>query len=352
MNMLIYGAYGYTGRLIAREAKENGHRPILAGRNRRELEALGKALELPTEVVALDASDRLRGVLDEATVVVHCAGPYVRTARPMVDSCLETGTHYLDLTGEATVFRTLADRDEEATEAGVMLLPGVGFDVVPSDCMGALVAREAEGATTVEIALYARGGVSRGTLQTLVENIGQRGLVRREGRLRDVPHGWTTRAVDFGDRVRQVISIPEGSVVTSAYSMDVPNVTTYLALPKMVQRLLRAGRYVQGIASWGPVQRLLREIVERQASGPTEEERARGRTRVWASAGTRMGSLATARFHGPDAYSFTARSAVEAARRVLDGTAPSGYQTPATAFGPDFPLDIEGVEREWVEGLD
>lgn len=349
MGMLIYGAYGYTGRLIAREAHEQGHRPILAGRDPNKLEALGTALELPTRVVGLDEAERLRSVLDETSVVLHCAGPYVHTARPMVDACLETGTHYLDLTGEATVFRALANRSTDAEEAGVMLLPGIGFDVVTSDCMGALVAQTAARATTLEVALYSKGGVSRGTLRTVVENIDRPGLVRREGRLRDVPHGWTSRTVDFGDRSRHVVSIPEGSVVTSGYSTDVPNVTTYFALPKIMERLLRVGRYAQGFASWAPVQSLLREVIDRRAAGPTDEERARGRTIVWASAGTRTGSPATARFWGPDAYTFTARSAVRAAERVLDGEAVPGYQTPATAFGPDFPLDIAGVEREWVQ---
>lgn len=352
MSVLIYGAYGYTGLLIAEEAGRRDGDPILAGRNEDKLREVGHALDLSTRTVSLEASDSLRSVLDEVSVVIHCAGPYVQTVRPMVEACLDTGTHYLDLTGEARVFRWMAGRDEEAREAGVMLLPGIGFDVVASDCMGRYVAERVPHASTLEIALYAQGGVSQGTLRTVVENLGQQGLVRREGRLRKVPHGWTSRTVNFGDRSRQVVSIPDGSIVTSGYSTNVPNVTTYLAFPKMVQRVLGASRYLQGVATWSPVRRLFRELVERGAQGPSDEQRAEGRSVVWASARRRDKGSATARLYGPEVYTFTARSAVRALEMVIDGTAPAGYQTPSTAFGDDFPLEISRVEREVVSSPD
>jgi saccharopine dehydrogenase (NAD+, L-lysine-forming) len=349
MSALIYGAYGYTGRLIAREAVRRGLDPILAGRDEDALSDLGRALDLPTRAVSLSAPQRLRAVIDDASVVLHCAGPYVHTAPPMVAACLETGTHYLDLTGEVDVFRALAERAAAAEAAGCMLLPGIGFDVVPSDCLGRFVAGEG-GATTLEVALYAEGTVSRGTLKTLIEQMGQGGLVRREGRLREVPPGWTSRSVDFGDRRRRVISIPEGSVVTSGWSTDVPNVTAYLALPSVVQSVLRASRHVRGILNWSPLKAVLKDLVDRRRPGPTAAERQQGRTIVWASARRSEGTPVTARLNGPEAYTFTARAATEALLRVLDGTAPAGYQTPSTAFGADFVLDIEGTSRTVVDG--
>lgn len=348
MKFLIYGAYGYTGRLIAEEAVERGHRPILAGRNARKVNALGDDLGLPAQAVSLEKTGRLRSVLEDVSVVVHCAGPYVHTAEPMVDACLDTSTHYLDLTGEVDVFQSLAERDQEAEQAGIILLPGIGFDVAASDCLGRFVAEQVGSATTLEIALYTWGGVSRGTLRTLIENMDQPGLVRREGTLREVPHGWTSRIVDFGDRERQVVSIPEGSVVTSGYSTDVPNVTVYFALPKIVRSLLGNARYIRPIATWGPVRRVLHSLVDHRASGPSTEERERGRTIVWATARTRHGDSATARLYAPDAYTFTARSTVEAVEKLTAGMVSPGYQTPSTALGADFPLEISGVEREIV----
>lgn len=349
MSILLYGAYGYTGRLIAREAADRGLEPMLAGRDAIRLETLGIGLGLPTRVVSLSTPDQLREVLHEASAVVHCAGPFAQTSPPMVDACLATGTHYLDLTGEMEVFRRLSNRGEEAKAAGIMLLPGIGFDVVAGDCLGHYLANRFSSATTLEIALYAEGGVSRGTLKTLIEQMGRGSLVRREGELREVPLGWTSRTVDFGGRRRRVISIPEGSVVTSGISTGVPNVTTYLSLPPLVQTLLRASRYVRGLLTWPPFKRLLKRIVELRRAGPTAEARRRGRTVVWGAARHGGGSPFTARLHGPEAYTFTARAVVNAMERVLEGTAPSGYQTPSTAFGADFVLDVDGVERRIVE---
>jgi len=349
MSVLLYGAYGYTGRLIAQEAADRDLEPVLAGRDAARLDALGNKLNLRTRVVSLTQPDRLRRKLEDVPAMLHCAGPFVRTGPPMIETCLDTGTHYLDLTGEMEVFRRLAGRSEEAEAAGIMLLPGIGFDVVPSDCLAHFVAGRTEGATTLEIAIYARGNVSQGTLKTLIEQMGDGGLVRREGQLRSVPPGWTSRTVDFGDRERRVISIPEGSVVTSGYSTDVPNVTAYLALPPLVQSLLRASQYAQGLLTWPPVKQLLKRLVEQRREGPTAEERRQGRTVVWASARQKERPPVTARLHGPEAYTFTARAAVNAVERVLDGTAPPGYQTPSTAFGPDFVLDVSGVERTIVE---
>jgi saccharopine dehydrogenase (NAD+, L-lysine-forming) len=345
MTFILYGAYGYTGRLIAQEAVERGHRPILAGRDAAQLNEMGRSLDLPVRIVSLQEKSRLRSVLEEAAAVLHCAGPFVRTAPPMVRGCLETSTHYLDLAGEIEVFRRMADRHEKAASAGIMLLSGIGFDVVPSDCLARYVATQVPSATTLEVALCADGDVSQGTLKTLVEQMGQGGLVRRAGQLREVPPGWTSRTVDFGDRDRRVVSIPEGSVVTTGRSTDVPNVTAYLTLPQAVHRLVRGSRHVQRLLTWRPLKRLLKQLVELRPDGPSAEARRQGRTVVWASARRGTEESVSARLHGPEAYTFTVRAALAGVERVLDGTAPSGYQTPSTAFGADFVLDIPGVER-------
>lgn len=349
MSALVYGAYGYTGRLIARAAVERGLQPILAGRDARRLEELGRSLELPTRAASLSEPQRLREVVDDISVVLHCAGPFVHTAPPMVAACLDAGTHYLDLTGEIDVFQALADRDQAARDAGCMLLPGIGFDVVPSDCVGRFVAEQSTDATLLEVALFVDGTMSRGTVKTLIEQMGRGGVVRREGQLRDVPPGWTGRSVDFGDRRRRVISIPEGSVLTSRVSTDVPNMTAYVAVPLLLQKLLRVSRHVQGILSWSPLKQLLKRLVDRRRPGPTAAERWEGRTVVWASAWCPGGTRVTARLHGPDAYTFTARAASNALQRVLDGTASPGYQTPSTAFGTDFALAVDGMSRRIIE---
>lgn len=345
MSYLLYGAYGYTGRLIAHRAIEQGHRPILSGRSQEALRPMSGELGLSHRPVDLTEAARLREVLRDVDAVLHCAGPFATTAAPMVAACLDTGTHYLDITGELEVFSALARRDREAKEAGVVLLPGVGFDVVPTDCMAAALHERLPSAQTLEVAFMSTGGWSAGTLKTAIGQLGDGGLVRRDGRLVSVPPGWTSRTVDFGDHPRTVISIPWGDLVTAAHSTGIPNITTYTYLPRLGRRLLRASRHVQPLLGTAPVQAFLRRLVRWIDPGPSTDARRQGHSVVWASVRTSDGRRHSVRLRGPEAYTLTARTAVAAVEQVMaDETAP-GYQTPATAFGSSFVLDIEGVEQ-------
>src|SRR6516164_10180234 len=160
-SLLLYGANGYTGRLIAREAVVRGLHPVLAGRNAAAVSELARQLGLEHRVFALDDAAATRAGLAGMTAVLHCAGPFARTAGPMADACLEAGVHYLDITGEISVFEMLAARDTEAMAAGIMLLPGAGFDVVPSDCLAAHLHRRLPTAKRLTLAFQGIGRYSR-----------------------------------------------------------------------------------------------------------------------------------------------------------------------------------------------
>ena len=346
MSFLIYGAYGYTGRLIAELAVERGLRPTLAGRNTEKLAPLAAELDLDSKAFALDDRAALDAALTDRPLVLHCAGPFVRTAGPMAEACLRTGVHYLDVTGEIAVYEHLAALDEKARAAEVMLLPGVGFDVVPTDCLAAHLKRRLPSATHLDLAVMGIGGISHGTATTMVENISEGGAVRRDGRLERVPTASKTRAADFGRGPKTVVSIPWGDVVTAYHSTGVPNIVVYAAMGKRTPSLLRLARYTGWLlASW-PAQALMKGIIDRRPPGPDAEQRARGRSFVWGTVWDDDGASATARLKGPEGYAFTALAALDIAQKVLDGEAVAGFQTPAKAFGPDFVLDIEGVTRE------
>jgi len=345
MSFLLYGAYGYTGQLITERAVEQGHAPILAGRNGDKVATMADRFGLKKRVFPLDDPSTVRRALRGVDAVLHCAGPFVNTAAPMVDACLETGTHYLDITGEIEVFEALADRNDAAEEAEITVLPGVGFDVVPTDCLAAHLAEQVEAPVELDVAFMGLGQISRGTLKTAIQQMGTGGLVRREGRIVRVPPGWTTRTVDFGKGERTVVSIPWGDVATAYRSTGIPNITTYTYLPETARTLLQLSRYLSWLLSWEPLQKLLTALVDRQRPGPTAEERKGGETFVWASVRGEDGTEVTGRLHGPEGYTFTAESALASTLKVLAGEAESGYQTPSTAFGPDFVLEMDGVER-------
>jgi short subunit dehydrogenase-like uncharacterized protein len=347
---VIYGSYGYTGTLVAEAAVERGLDPVLAGRDRDAVADQAARLRCAFEVVGLNEPKVLDMLLEDATAVLHCAGPFSRTATPMVDACLRTDTHYLDITGEMTVFEALHDRDDEAAEAGVMLLPGVGFDVVPTDCLAAHLAQRLPEADELELAFRAAVGVSRGTAKTMVEHLDSGGAVRRDGRIESVPVAHETRTVDFGwgHDGEHVAAVPWGDVSTAYYTTGIPNVTTYMAMPERAARLQRAAGVVTPLLAASPVKRGLQWLIERTTDGPDAEARASGESYVWGEARTEDGERAVSRLRGPHTYALTVETALAAARRALSGDAPTGFQTPAGAYGPDLILDVEGVEREDV----
>ena len=196
---LIYGANGYTGELIAREAARRGLKPILAGRNRAAIEALSVELGLESRIFGLDDPKVIAAGLNDCAVVLHCAGPFSRTAKPMIEACLLTHTHYLDITGEIAVFEMAATFDAVAKLASIMLLPGVGFDVVPTDCLAAHLKAQLPTATHLALAFRGLGRTSRGTTLTGLEGMSTGGMIRRDGKLMPVPAAWKTRRIDFGN---------------------------------------------------------------------------------------------------------------------------------------------------------
>ncbi len=342
---LIYGAYGYTGDLIARRAVKLGRRPILAGRSADKTARLAEELGLEHRVSPLDDPKALDAALEDIDVVVHCAGPFSVTSKPMVDACLRTGTHYLDITGEIPVFEACAARSDEAAAAGVMLMPGTGFDVVPTDCLAAHLKNRLPEATHLTLAFASVGGqTSHGTATTMVENLDQPNLVRRDGALVPVRLGKRRREIDFGRGPRSALGIPWGDVSTAYHSTGIPNIEVYMQAPRAAVAAAKIMGYLSGAPGTSFVQRRLKRRIDAGPAGPTESQRSRGFSLLFGEA--RSGErVVAARLRTPNGYTLTAHAALEIARRVLDGAAQPGFRTPAMVFGADFVLELDGTER-------
>lgn len=348
-NFLIYGATGYTGELIAREATRRGLKPTLAGRNREAVTALANELQLPFRIFSLDDPAALDAGLQGMTAILHCAGPFAHTFRVVADSCLRTKTHYLDITGEIAVFEGLAARDAEAKAAGVMLLPGVGFDVVPSDCLAAHLKRRLPTATHLALAMHTVGGMSRGTATTIAENLHRGGAVRENGKIVPVPAAYRTRDIDFGTGPLSTMTIPWGDVSTAYHSTGIPNIEVYMAAPKGQQLAAKLSRYAKWLLGSSWVQSYLKKRIRSRQPGPTPEQRANGKTYLWGEATDDTGQKIVSRQSGPEGYTLTALAALLVVEKVLAGEAPPGFQTPSKAYGPDLVLAIPGVQREDVK---
>jgi short subunit dehydrogenase-like uncharacterized protein len=342
---LIYGANGYTGRLIAREAVVRGLRPVLAGRNAEAVGKLARELGLEHRIFSLDDAAATRAGLEGVKAVLHCAGPFTHTAMPMVDACLERRVHYLDITGEISVFESLAARDTEAMAAGILLMPGAGFDVVPSDCLAAHLHRRLPGAKRLTLAFQGIGRYSRGTATTITENLHRGGAVRRGGALTSVPAAWRTRDIDFGQGPKLAVTIPWGDVSTAYRSTGIGDIDVYMAVSRWQLRMMRLSRSLGWALRSSMVQQFLKRRIQAGPPGPSDEERARGKTYLWGEVEDGQGRRVVSRLAGPEGYTFTMLTALAAMTRVLNGNAPAGYQTPSLAYGPDFVLEMPGVER-------
>ena len=341
MNWMIYGANGYTGELIAREAVRRGMRPVLAGRSGPSVARLAAELGLDSRAFALDNGDPTTA-LEGIGLVLHCAGPFSATAAPMIRACLGAKAHYLDITGEVSVFEHAQSMDAGARAAGVVVCPGVGFDVVPTDCV-ALALREAlPTATHLALGFDGRSTWSRGTARTMVEGLGQGGCVRERGLLRSVRLGYRARRIDFGNGEKLAMTIPWGDVSTAFHTTGIPNIEVYVPMSPKRLRALRRLNLVRWLLGLSPVQRWLKAKVERQPAGPGEQERAATPTNVWGEARDASGRLVTARVETANGYTVTVNAALGIVERLLARPAESGATTPARLMGARYVESLPG----------
>jgi len=342
-NFLIYGANGYTGELIAREAARRGMKPILSGRSQTKVEPLAKELNLTCRTFSLEDKKSLEYTLKEVDFVIHCAGPFSLTSAKMVEACLRLGKHYLDITGEISVFEAMARRGEEAKKSEAMIMPGVGFDVVPSDCLALHLKNQLPSATNLTLAFYGLGGISHGTQATMTMNIGNGGAIRRDGEIQRVPAAYKTREINFGEFSKTAVTIPWGDVATAFYSTEIPNIEVYTVLPEANLKLLKLSRYIGWLLKTKPVQNYLQKQIP--IGGPNAEERAKGKTYLWGEASDKQGNRIEARLICPEGYTTTILTALKIAEKILDGNFCAGFQTPAKCYGANLILEIEGTKR-------
>jgi short subunit dehydrogenase-like uncharacterized protein len=335
-SLVVYGAYGYTGALVARRAAERGLAPVLAGRDSERLVAVARALGCEWRAFPLSDPEALRRGLRGAAVVVHCAGPFVHTAAPMAEACIAERVHYLDVTGEIPAFQALLALGPAARDAGVMLLPGAGFDVVPSDCLAAHLVRRLPGATSITLALGGMDRLSRGTARTMLEHAAA---------LRGTRAG-AVRTFDLGTGPVTAVRVPWADVFTAPRSTGVADVSTWLVAGAAFRAGLRILPALAPALALPWLREAVAAVLSRGSAGPSEAARAVRRSVIYGEAVDATGRRAAALQRHPDPYGLTALAAVELAARALRGEAPPGWQTPATAHGPDLVLALPGASRE------
>lgn len=346
---MVYGAYGYTGRLILAQAVAAGARPIAAGRDREQTEAVALEFGLQHRCFDLADTEGLRRGLAGMRAVLHCAGPFSATSAPMIAACLQVGAHYLDISGEIDVYAYAHACDSAARKRHIALIPGAGFDVVPTDCMAALLKQALPDASELVLAFDAQGGPSRGTALTSVEGLGAGGRIRRDGKLIRVALGHKQREIAFPCGSRQAVTIPWGDVYTAFVSTGIPNIEVYMAMPPRMIAQLRRLRWFGPLLNLTPVQWLLKRQVMARVRGPSDQGRGSSRAYIYGEARNTRGELRAATLCTPNGYDLTAHAAFAIVRFLLsDPGKHVGYYTPSLLMGADFIKQMPGVEFAWV----
>jgi len=345
--ILIYGCYGYTGKLIVDLASEKKASIVLAGRDASKVKSLASAHNLPYEVFDSGNSTEVDAVLSKYKVLLNCAGPFTYTAPNLMNACIKHRVHYLDITGEYQVFELGASLNEKAQHAGITILPGVGFDVVPSDCLANYLKSKLPDANSLEMALFSKGGrLSHGTAITITENLGKKTLVRRNKELKEADNGTLIKKVNIDGKNLTAVAISWGDISTAFVSTAIPNITIYNCLPKSVIKSMKISNYIGWILQLDFVKKYAIKKIKSKPAGPSDEERKNARMFIWGEVKNEKNETARAVIEMPEGYTLTAMTALAIAEKVADTDFQlNGFHTPATAFGVDFIMEFEGVIR-------
>jgi len=345
--IIVYGSYGYTGKLIVDECRKKNLSVVLAGRNGNALEKQSKESGYDFHVVDIDDRVGLLDLVKQGKVVIHCGGPFRHTAKKMADACLEAKTHYTDITGEYEVFELLAGYDEKGKQAGIMIMPGTGFDVVPSDCLALHLKNKLSTATHLQLAFaMSKGGLSRGTKKSMTEGLGYGGKIRKDGKLTMLPMGDKTMVVDFGAFKTPTLCIPWGDISTAWRSTGIPNIEVYTGATESMIKNARASRYINWLLRMKVIKQFLLKQIDKKPGGPSEEKLLTGKSYLWGKVWSEQGLHAEARLETLSGYLLTAKTSVLIAEKILGGNFKTGYQTPAMAYGENLIMEIEGTKRE------
>ncbi len=355
LDVLLYGASGFTGKLTALELERRGLKFAISGRNEGRLQAMKGQLESNPEVLPLDVFDPgpLGKAVSRARVVLTCAGPFADLGKPVQDAALASGTHFVDVTGECHYMLDTYRRDQEARDAGVVLLNAAGFDVVPTDLCAWFACNGVDDVAQVDLAFGTSGAaITRGTMRSALGIMARGGLAYRDGDWVKEAPGRHGRGVPFPAPLgaRHVVSVPWGDVVTAPRTTGARTVRVFTVSNLMAGLFLRAaGPMIPFLAS-SPLGRLMEGWIDGQAEGPSDAERERTRFTIYAESTCSQGMRQFATLEGKDPYGLTAVTASYLSQLLCrPDHGLSGALTPCQVANPEELL--EELTKRGVEAM-
>jgi short subunit dehydrogenase-like uncharacterized protein len=330
--ILIYGANGYTGKLIAQQFIKAGLTPILAGRSHKVLE-IAQKLGLNSRVFSLAQPNEIINQLADIQVLINLAGPFAKTNLPLAQACIASQTHYLDIAGEVPEFEGLFQLNESAQQAGAMLMPGAGFGVVPTDAVAWYLKQQMPDAQQLSLAFATEGGVSQGTLRTVLKDLPKTGVKVQNTTF--IPAKPAEKALAFKVANQNLLGVTNpwrADLFTAQLSTQIPNIETYSAFPAPLRFMMRNGLWFK----WFLESNFLAKLINLLPEGPSEKELQKGKTYVFGRVQNLQNQSIKAILLGPEAYLFTALTAVEITRQILAGHFKAGFQTPSQVYGTEI----------------
>lgn len=346
--ILIYGATGFTAHLLTNEVLKFTKSIILAGRNQESIEKIAKEFKIPFVIFDLQDPKHIQKNLENIQLVINCAGPFKYTFQPMVEACLASGTHYTDITGEIAVFEAIQQYDTKAKEKGIMLMPGCGFDVVPSDCLALKLKNKLSNATHLQLAFCSiKGSWSGGTMKTMIEGMGEGGMVRDNGKIKIVPNAFKTATINYGPFEALSVTIPWGDVSTAFFSTQIPNIEVYLgANEKMIGQMKKLNMF-GFLLKWKWVKKIMLNRVDKNKSKMEAKAiNPNGRTYLYGKVWNAAGEIAEARLETMNGYTLTALTGACIAEKISLGNFKPGFQTPSSAYGENLITEIGGCKYD------
>ncbi|MEI7581475.1 saccharopine dehydrogenase NADP-binding domain-containing protein [Runella sp.] len=347
MSFLIYGASGFTGALIVDLAVKKGLKPVITGRSEAKIQSIAEKYGLDYLVFGLTNKDEIVKNLEKFPLVLNCAGPFTRTAKPLVEACLVSKTHYLDITGEIEVFELVKSYHKKALESKIVLMPGVGFDVVPTDCMADYLHTQLPDATHLELAFANVGGsISHGTMTTMLEGLGNTGAARENDKIVPKPIGSKGKMIDFGQLKHFTMTIPWGDVSTAHHTTGIPNIETYVGAPRFAYFFMKLQFLFNPILRSSFIKKKLQNYVDKKITGPTESQSQKGKSFIWGKVTNTEGKTVEGRLITPEGYKLTAEASLLITQKILALKDVAGYQTPAGLFGYGLITEIKDAAFE------
>jgi short subunit dehydrogenase-like uncharacterized protein len=342
MTLMIYGANGYTGELIAREARARGLPAILAGRTAAKLASLAAELALPSRAFALTSPADCQSGLNGVTVLLNCAGPFSRTAAPLMAACLATNTHYLDITGEIPILESAHGHHAAARAANIVICPGAGFDVVPTDCLAAQLKSALPEATELWLGFDAGQRMSPGTAKTMIEYAAEGGKIRRDGRIVPLAPGAGLQTIDFGRGPTTAMPVPWGDVASAYHTTQIPNITVFTPAPAPMRL---AAKTLAVLCRSTTLAAFITARITASVAGPSAAQRDASSAYVYGRVTAPGGRSHEIRFKSLNGYTLTMLSALAMAEHLLNPTNQAGAFTPSALMGQDFIYRLPGTTR-------